>query len=627
MSGRAGALLIAVLVLCLRLPFLNQAIQGDDVYYLYAAEYAQIDPLHPNHAKFVLDGVPVDMRGHPHGPLNGWILAAPLAVLGDVREIPFHFRYILFSLIAALSVWSLARRFSPQPLLATVIFLAIPAFVVNGNSLEADVPFLAFFLASVAFFVTGRPILLALSALCGALAGLTAYQAVVLTPLLAHYVWHNGNRKSKSAWLATLAAPVTILAFQLYERLSSGALPAAVLAGYMQSYGLQTLINKIRNAVALIVHTAWIAGPLIAVLAFYKTSKWIWALAAGAGLAGAFYDPNPLFWASLAIGVLVLAWCALHIFEDFLAAWVVLFFFVAVAIFFAGSARYLLPIGAPIAILASQRVGKRWLIAGIVLQLPLSLALASVNYLHWDGYRQFAATMAKEAADRRVWINGEWGLRYYLESEGALPIERAQPPRAGDLVVSSELSHIQIPGNLPAVKLRETTLTSSLPLRIFALDSPSAYSTAAHGLRPFDISTGPLDRVRVEAITERKPVFEYLEVKSPEARRQIVGGIHDDGWTEQIAEVVLKAPAAPLPLRAVFYIPPQAPARTVTLSLNGAEVASQTYARDGLYTLTSPPQSMATPEASVTLAVDKTFSLPPDKRVLGVVLSGIGFHE
>ena len=29
----------------LRVPFLHQAIQGDDVYYLYGAEHAQIDPL------------------------------------------------------------------------------------------------------------------------------------------------------------------------------------------------------------------------------------------------------------------------------------------------------------------------------------------------------------------------------------------------------------------------------------------------------------------------------------------------------------------------------------------------------------------------------------------------------
>jgi len=59
----------------------------------------------------------------------------------------------LFSLIAAFSALSLARKFSPHPLAATLLFLATPAFVINGNSLESDLPFTAFWLLAVALFV------------------------------------------------------------------------------------------------------------------------------------------------------------------------------------------------------------------------------------------------------------------------------------------------------------------------------------------------------------------------------------------------------------------------------------------------------------------------------------------
>ncbi len=89
MVGRTLA--IVALVLLLRLPFLNQAIQGDDVFYLYGAQHAQIDPLHPTHASYLFQGVPVSMQGHSHGPLDDWILAALLAVIGDVHEVPFHY--------------------------------------------------------------------------------------------------------------------------------------------------------------------------------------------------------------------------------------------------------------------------------------------------------------------------------------------------------------------------------------------------------------------------------------------------------------------------------------------------------------------------------------------------------
>src|SRR5574341_8737 len=186
-------LAIVALVLLLRLPFLNQAIQGDDIYYLAGAEHAQIDALHPNHARYAFLGQLVDMRGHPHPPLNAWFLGALLAVFGDVREVPFHAAYLLFSLIAVLSTWSLARRFSSRPLLATLLFLAAPSFVVNGNSLEADVPFLAFWLASIALFVSAvdarsAPKLVAASAtLC--LAAFAAYQSVLIVPILGLYLW------------------------------------------------------------------------------------------------------------------------------------------------------------------------------------------------------------------------------------------------------------------------------------------------------------------------------------------------------------------------------------------------------------------------------------------------------
>ena len=51
----------------------------------------------------------------------------------------------------------LARRFvPPRALEATLLFCAVPAFVVNGNSLEADLPFLAFWLLSIALVVAGR---------------------------------------------------------------------------------------------------------------------------------------------------------------------------------------------------------------------------------------------------------------------------------------------------------------------------------------------------------------------------------------------------------------------------------------------------------------------------------------
>src|SRR3954447_12344016 len=125
-QSQRGLWIALALVLLIRIPFLNQAVQGDDHTYIAEAAHAQVDPLHPLHFKIVFLGEEIDLRGHPHPPLNAWTLAALIAVFGEVQEVPFHAAYIVWSLIAVTAMWSLARRFSAHPLWATLLFIAVP---------------------------------------------------------------------------------------------------------------------------------------------------------------------------------------------------------------------------------------------------------------------------------------------------------------------------------------------------------------------------------------------------------------------------------------------------------------------------------------------------------------------
>ena len=623
---RRELLIVVLFVLALRLPFLNQAIQGDDVDYLYAAEHAQIDPLHPTHARYAFLGQMVDMRGHPHPPLNAWYLALLLAIFKDVREIPFHAAYILFSMLAALSALSLARRFSPRPLAATLLFLATPAFVINGNSLEADLPFAALWLLSIALFVAavdGHSVrLLAWSALAMALTALAAYQAILLTPILLAYSWTR-ERKWRACWITALSAPAALAAWQLFERLSSGALPASLLAGYMQRYGLQALVPKLNSAAELTVRLALIVFP----------GLWLPPLLSiPAAIGAAFYDANPLFWGSIAVGVGILIWCARH-WRDFLAQWVLIYFAAALAIFYAGSARYLLPLALPIAILASRYAKRRWLDAGFAVGLALSVTLAVVNYQHWGAYRQFAREIRSDVESKRVWIKDEWGLRYYLEAEGALPLMQGQAIHAGEMMVSSSLSSpvaFSSGGGFMA-PVAERTITSPIPLRLVALHGRSAYSAMMSGLRPFDITLAPIDRLRAEIMVERKPAAADLLMSAPEAEQQIVSGIYqlESGswrWMSQTGVVLLKPPVEPARLVVQFSIPDQSPVRQVSMDLNGQRVASQDFSGPGRYVLTSAPMKPDGDSAQVTITVDKTFAAPGDSRQLSIILLRVGFE-
>ena len=218
-----------------------------------------------------------------------------LAVCGDIHEVPFHAAYIVFSLIAALRMWSLARRFSPHPLWATLLFLAVPAFVVNGNSLESDLPFLAFWMAGISLFVAGR---FRTAAVALVLAAFGAYQAVFVTPILWVYVWLF-LRRNRTAWAVTFAPPLTLLLWQISERLSTGALPASVLGSYLNTYNFQALSSKLDSAAALSVHACFLVFPAL----LPGAAAWAWKKRR---------EPDTLF----------------------LLAWIGLFFVGAVAVFF-----------------------------------------------------------------------------------------------------------------------------------------------------------------------------------------------------------------------------------------------------------------------------------------------------
>ncbi len=574
-------------VLLVRLPFLWQAIQGDDIYYLAAAEHAQIDPVHPHHAKYVFLGVPMDMRGHPHPPGNAWLLAGLLGAMGDIREAPYHAAYVVLSLIAALSMLALARRFVPDRALeATLLFCAVPAFLVNGNSLEADLPFLAFWMLSFALVVSGR---IRLAAGAMAVCSLMAYQSVVMIPILGWWMWRRGELR-RNGWALAIPA-VVIGGWLLFERLTSGDLPVQVLNQHFHNYGLQRMEMKLKSAAALSGHLLVMFTP---------------------------------------IGF----WALLRKRDWFLTVWVAVFFAAALVLFFAGSARYLLPLAAPFAMIVAMYYSARpaWIWTCFGLSLSLGLGLAWVNYQHWDGYRRFAEEAMRGAGGRRVWVSAEWGLRYYVESEGAEPVVRGQVLRPGDYVIQSALAE-NIPfttGGGQLVEQMRREIRPTLPLRLIGLGSKSGYSTVGFGLRPFDVSAAPVDVVTMSLIVEKAPELEWLPMTSKAAESQIVSGVYSlEGeqwrWMSGRAVFLLKPPSEARPVAVDFYIPDSAPGRTVTLSLDGEEVARKTFESPGQYRLESGPVRSKGGNATVTLAIDKEFSVGGDDRKLGMIVTGVGF--
>src|SRR5438876_3358683 len=145
--------IVAAWACLLSLPFIGQPLHLDDYFYLDIAENALHNPLFAQDMPYVFEGERFqDLASHSHPPLVSYYLALALVAMPDAlgEATKFHLAFGAFPIIIGLSTYSLARAFSPYPLLVAMLTLAAPVVMVNSHTLIADVPTLAFYVLAMA---------------------------------------------------------------------------------------------------------------------------------------------------------------------------------------------------------------------------------------------------------------------------------------------------------------------------------------------------------------------------------------------------------------------------------------------------------------------------------------------
>ena len=502
-------LLLAAFTLALHAPFLRQPVQGDEVNYLDMAAHVLQQPLTPLNFEFVFQGKMVDAAGHPHPPLNAYILAVAWLLRGHFSVFFFHCFYLLFTLGISFAAYALAARFTSRPLWGALLIAASPIVQVNTNTLASpEAPALALLLIGAAAFF-GRWFWLAGIAL--ALAGLTELQALALPPilLLAYFVKREDAAAASGpgvpgpygwirippagAWCALAAPYLALGGWQALQWALTGRLPFVVLAGYASNPNLSRIGVKASSALALLGH--------LGVLVTLVPLAWrrLWGLAPGL-LAGFLVTDYPWWERALlvifvALGVNALVWLWESRKQPVLAAWCLLYFAFACVAFFAGAARYLLPLAAPMVLLFVIQFRDRprvlWLALAVNVVLGLNISFAAY---------EFARVYAHVAPPpgNRFLVNGEWGFRYYMVAKGGEPLQDVSAPIPGEWIVASDLSLAGKYDSLAeetAVPLRSVDLRARTPLRLVDRHAHSGFSSASMGLLPFSFSNQPLDRI------------------------------------------------------------------------------------------------------------------------------------
>ncbi len=470
-------ILLTVATLAALLPFSGKAFHVDDPLFVRCARQVLVAPGDPYGFSVNWYGTSSPMAEVMRNPpLHAYLLAGAGAAFG-FSERALHLALLLPAVAAVLATGALARALGGRPVLAGLLLLVSPGFLVSATSVMCDVTMLAFALLGVLAWVRGIPGgragALLLSGFLLAAAVLTKWNAVLfLPPLALHGLL---VRRRPGVWLATLLLPVAaaagFLAFA-HARYGDAALRALALgAGGPDRPGPVAALTVLLVFAGGCALPALAAAPLVwGRRPFFVALAAVAAAAGVAALAGVAPDPRlagegggrsiRLAQAGLflfgGLSVLRLARPARpfrpSVEEALPGAWLLLTLAFALFLSWTASARYLLPGLPAAAILLSRAPGlsaaaRRPALRAALILAPcaaISLAAAVADARLADSAREAAQRFAHYAPPPggTVWFQGHWGFQHYMESAGGKALDaEGFAVRRGDFVV--------IPGNNP----------------------------------------------------------------------------------------------------------------------------------------------------------------------------------
>jgi hypothetical protein len=433
----AGAVLLATV------PFLDKAMHIDDHYYLQVARQILKDPWRPYDFTWVTEGRVCSVFEYDWSPpLFKYVLALGVWAFGE-REVPLHAIMSVFTACVGGSMYALALRFSPRPVLATVLVILNPLFV-PGQNLMLDVPMLAFGLAGLACHVWGTDrgslrLVLTGGLLIG-LAVVTKYPALIIFPLAGLY------SIMKKSWLAVPAFAVAVLPIAAWcvQNLSvHGRLHFVepVFGGrdlLWAEYGARFL------SVITILGSGFVAIPFISQLSLARVEQWVLALICmvvsaarwcGTELSWPLVAGHVLFFAS-GFFLLVSSFVIFarrrasndHADHVFLLVWLVVGWFSSLGAQFVAVRHLLwaLPAAALVAtriILSPKTARNSTLAIGIITgALGLSVGWADWEFANITRLQVKAIVQSFSGVSWDVYFAGEHGFAYYSAQGGFEPL-------------------------------------------------------------------------------------------------------------------------------------------------------------------------------------------------------------
>ena len=457
------AIFAVIAALC---PFLNKAFHIDDPLFLWIAQQVSQHPSDPYGFSLNWYGFGQPMFSvMQNPPLSSYYMALAATFLGW-SEPAMHAAFLVPAVAAVLGTFFLARRLCDSPLLAALLTLFTPVFLVSATGVMCDVWLLALWVWSVESWLRGLERhsyrFLVLASVLAAAAAMTKYFGASLVPLLGAYTLVRDRRFTYR--LLFLLIPVTVII--MYEVMTKAKYGEGLFSNAMiYPWKHRTSAEKqlFAQCITGLSFTGGCLFPAVFYVPFLKSRRVLISGFAifvalllllyfliGRGLAPgsvAIMSPEALF-ATIGIGILALAVTdvAQRRTADsvLLSLWVIGTFFFAAIMNWSITARTLLPMAPAVMILllrlfntpeASNRRMLWWLLLPAAL---VSLLVTTADYKFANTARLASSYFQKrfQTEPGTVWFEGHWGFQYYMEQWRAKPVEQnARGIVPGDLVI------------------------------------------------------------------------------------------------------------------------------------------------------------------------------------------------
>ncbi len=483
-------------ILCL-IPFVDKAFHIDAPLFIWAAEHIQNNPL--NFYDFSVNwyNTATPMFIINQNPPGVSYYIAFVAFLFGWSEIALHLAFILPAVAVSLGTYFLAKEFCSFPVLATLISILTPVFLVSSSTVMSDMMMVAFYVWAIVCWVYGlkynKSWLLLLSSLLIVLSALSKYFGISLIPLLFVYTWavlQQPNRK-----LLFLLLPCILLVgyewgtHLLYEQ---GLILGA--QAYASSYylGSRQLLNN--NFIGIIflggcyasaffyIPWLWSSKIIIKALLIISLLLIILVIVSPDTIHLSFIIQLLLF---AIAGIQIIALTGLDWWKRrspsalLLGLWILGVFIFSSLLNWTVNARTLLPMLPAIGILVVRRLPinpiKVWhLTIPLIPAASVALLVLLMDYDLANSTRRAASQLAQkyENFEGTLWFQGSWGFQYYMEKEGIPKIDTTQSRVArGDLMVFST-------SNTNIINFKEVNLLKDFTLFVPISRWGSTMSTA-----------------------------------------------------------------------------------------------------------------------------------------------------